>query len=205
MSMSPGVVLGSVLALQVGAMAFLWSTNPVVWSAPQPQAPAADVIQPLQVQPLQREPTAYAVQVERPLFVPGRKPVVAESAPATADEPKDTQVLGIFGANGAEGGVIVRVANEVKRVGVGQKLGGMTLLRLDGMEAVFLNGAREQRLKIKVLPRDATPTQAQVAGQPRRQQQGTPTPRQVPQVPAPPAKAADADAEPEAVMPPVTQ
>lgn len=203
MSRSPGLVLGSVLALQAGMMVFMWSANPRVWSAPQPQAPAADVIQPLQVQPPRVEPTAYSVQVERPLFVPGRRPLVAEAAPVAADELKDTQILGIFGANGAEGGVIIRAANEVKRVGVGQKYGAMTLLRLDGMEAVFLNGGREQRIKIKALPSDTAPSQAQAAGQPRRQQPGGTTQRQVPPVPAPPASAAESD--PEAVVPPVTQ
>ncbi len=204
MSMSPGVILGAVLVLQAGAMALMWSANPLDWSAPQPQAPAADVIQPLQVHAPQPEPAAYAVQVERPLFVPGRKPVLADAVPAVADEPKDTQILGIFGANGAEGGVIVRVANEVKRVGVGQKLGAMTLLRLDGMEAVFLNGAREQRLKIKALPREAAPAQVQPAGQ-RKQQPGVPTQRQVLPVPAPPFNAVNADAESEAPTPPATQ
>ena len=202
MSISPGVLLGSVLALQAGAMVFLWSTNPTTWTAPQPQAPAPDVILPVQVRPPQFETTAYSAQVERPLFVPGRRPLAAEAAPAPSDDAKDVQVLGIFGVDGAEGGVIVRLANEVKRVGIGQKLGGMTLLRLDGMEAVFLDGGREQRLKIKALPREAAPAQTQAVGQ-RRPLQGIPAQRQVP--PVPPPGAADADVEPAAITPPVTQ
>lgn len=202
MSVSPSMLLTALLIVELGSMAVIYFSGPDGWTAPQPIAPAAESVQAVEVAAAPRV-GEFLVQVERPLFVPGRRPPAAD--PLVPDQPEvlDFQVLGIFGVNDAEGGVIIRTANEVKRVGVGQRLGAMTLVRLDGMEAVFLNGAREQRVKITPLPRAAPP---EVAGQPRnRQQLGVPGQRGGPPAPVQAGDIVDPAVSQEFAPPPITQ
>lgn len=153
MSLSTNQILASMLVLEFAGLSMLWYSSPISWEPPEIQPPAQELTRPVEIAWAPVEASSYPVQVARPLFVPGRRPVVAEALKVVEEVAEDIEILGIFGASEAEGGVIVRIAGEVKRVGVGQKLGGLLLLRLDGMEAVFLNGGREQRMKMQIISR----------------------------------------------------
>ena len=148
-----------VLLLQVAAISGLLILRPTHWASPPPEAPALDAFAPFV---LEREQSAdaYPVQTERPLFVPGRRPVAqavipAASVTADTDFLKDVQLLGVYGTSGEEGGVILRYEGELKRVAVGKRLELLTLARIDGMNAVFWDGKKEHVLRLAPIPRAA--------------------------------------------------
>jgi hypothetical protein len=97
----------------------------------------------------------------RPLFAQSRRPPpVAEVSPAASRpvEPiQDAKVLGLFGRQDAWG-VILSMEGKVKRVGPGEKIGQWALLRVDGNDILFDDGAGAQTtLKIVHLPQASAP------------------------------------------------
>lgn len=101
----------------------------------------------------------------RPLFAPSRRPPPppAEVSPAAsrpAEPIQDAKVLGLFGRQGAWG-VILSMDGQVKRVGPGEKIGQWALVRVDGNDILFDNGAGAQTtLKIVHLPQASAPPTA---------------------------------------------
>lgn len=143
--LTSSVVLAALLAL-------VWHGAERRWSPPEPLAPGAESMVPLQYTQIVPDPDHYREQVARPLFVPGRRPV-AGAAPIREEPPLEMILVGLFGAEGEHRGAIVSTDDGVKRVAVGQRIGTLTLQGIDGMTAVFSDGARARVLTLKPLPR----------------------------------------------------
>ena len=153
------LLLVGVLVAQLAAIAALLALRPTRWEAPPPSLPNPDSLQTLALASPLPERARYAVQVQRPLFVPGRRPVVEAASiveeTADSDVLEKVQLLGVYGASGEEGGVILRYDGELKRVAVGKRLDALTLARVDGMNAVFWDGKKEHVLRLAPIPRAA--------------------------------------------------
>ena len=163
-------LLALVLVLQGVGVAALFDLRPMHWDAPAPQAPNPDSYKPVELAVARASRRAYTEQVERPLFVAGRRPVVETAAVAAPPEPEidldfleEVQLLGVYGAGGDEGGIILRQEGEVKRIAVGARLESLTLARVDGMNAVFWDGRNEHVLRLTPRPRANAPQQPRVA------------------------------------------
>ncbi len=76
----------------------------------------------------------YAATLERPLFMPGRRPPPptpppGEVAAAPVDPLPDIQLLGLYGSADA-GGVIARVDGQVRRLRLGESVGSWAVKEL---------------------------------------------------------------------------
>ncbi len=122
------------------------------WQAPAPLRPALEA--PAALPSPDVDLSRYVATLDRPLFVPSRRPPPPPpppSAPAVVvDTPPDLRVLGIYGrrAEGgsadSSGGMIARVDGQVKRVRIGEAVGRWTLKTLRPGEAVLALGDTEQ-------------------------------------------------------------
>ena len=153
------LLLIGILVAQLVAIAALLVLRPMKWEAPPPSLPNPDSLQTLDLASPLPDQARYVVQVQRPLFVPGRRPAV-DAAPvveeaADSDVLENVQLLGVYGATGEEGGVILRYEGELKRIAVGKRLDALTLARVDGMNAVFWDGKKEHVLRLAPIPRAA--------------------------------------------------
>lgn len=133
------------------ALAWLWFTpsgelRNVRWQPPVPIKPALDA-----GPPLPQWTTDYArfvVTLDRPLFsVTRRPPVKPQEQPV--DTLAEVTIVGIYGA-GAEASVIARVGpQQVRRVKVGEALGGWTLKEVRISEAMLVRGGETRSLPIR--------------------------------------------------------
>lgn len=97
--------------------------------------------------------------VSRPLFVQGRRPLVA--APVTtvvksepAAPPKvleNVKLLGVFSSGESKGVILLENGADRRRVLVGDKTGAWTLIAVEPRGAVFRNGSVESRITMGLL------------------------------------------------------
>ncbi|MAL94634.1 MAG: hypothetical protein CME40_06130 [Haliea sp.] len=152
------------------ALQLLWLLlRVIVPASPPPVYPAADA---LEVDPLLARPpvTAEARQawLARPLFWEGRRPqdVVVEAEPEENDSAGKLEgitLLGLFGA-GEQGGAILAVKGEQRRLLVGDTVRGWRLETLSGRTARFVADGREVELELERLASDAIRVQSGSAG-----------------------------------------
>jgi hypothetical protein len=143
------------LVLNLGLLAWLasmWLTPDgrlagVHWQPPSALKPSLDGGLPLPATGV--ELGRYVATLERPLFMPSRRPPPppqAAAAPVVVDTPPDVRVLGLYGTRGegATGGMVARIDGQVKRVRVGDAVGRWTLKELRPGEAVLASGDSQQ-------------------------------------------------------------
>lgn len=150
-----------------GALAWLWFTpdgklRDVRWQPPQPVPPAIADAKPLPAPDV--DVARYVATVERPLFVPSRRPPPKPQDVAAAPPPPDPlpniRLLGLYG-NADAGGMIASVDGKVRRVRVGDTVAGRwTLQKLGTNEAVV---ARDGEERTVALVRNSGPAAETVA------------------------------------------
>lgn len=167
------VVLFGVLVLQGAVLGAVVFGSPRHWQPPEVQLPAQESLVPVSLQSVTLSDSGFAEQVERPIFVAGRRPVTAEQVPNADEATKDMLMLGLFGPDHGAGGAIVSLSGSIRRVAIGAKVGALTLRRIEGLNAVFWDGAAEKVLRLQPIPRPAgVPTAA--GGSPKRKDSLTP-------------------------------
>ncbi len=114
-----------------GVLAWLWVTpegqlRDVRWPPPQPVRPA--LAEAVALPTFEVDLSRYVATLERPLFESSRRPPPPQSATAVpAPEPMpDIRLLGLYGNAGA-GGMIARIDGKVRRLQVGESVGGWVL------------------------------------------------------------------------------
>lgn len=184
MSSKATAILSGILVVQGLVLAAMVFTRPIHWQAPEVQLPAPDSLAVVTLQHVRPPDGGFTEQVERPLFVAGRRPITAEAVQDVDESTKDLQLLGLFGPDGG-GGAIVSLAGNVRRVAIGARLGALTLTRIDRLDAVFWDGAAERVLRLKPLPRAGalaatatatSPANARLQKRPLQQAVGAPLP-----------------------------
>lgn len=151
-----GLLLVLIVLQAVVALVMLGG-SPARWTPPAAEPPTASAATPLSLSFPTLDAGGYFAQVERPLFVPGRRPISPDGQAMDADEglPADMRLIGIFGTDG-DGGVIVTVEGGLRRIPVGGRIGSAVLLRLEGRDAVFSVRGVERRVAIRPVAREAT-------------------------------------------------
>jgi len=156
------------------ALAWLWLRPDghgaaLRWQAPPPLRPSLEAAAPLVVADV--DLGRYVATLDRPLFVPSRRPPPPPppppSTPVVVDTPPDLRVLGLYGrraegegAAGSSGGMIARVDGQVKRVRIGEAVGRWTLKALRPGEAVLALGDTEQAYPLRRPAPDEPPATA---------------------------------------------
>lgn len=144
----------SVLCLGLAAaLAWLWITpqgqlKGVRWQPPAPVRPALDAGQPLGGTGV--ELGQYVAVLDRPLFVPTRRPpppLRAASAPL-ADPWADVRVLAVYG-NAERGGMLASVDGRIRRAKVGDTFNGWTLKAISPKGAEFTQGNDVRFVELK--------------------------------------------------------
>lgn len=155
------LALWAVLTLIVvltAALGLAWSGGPKAWVPPSPHPPNPDSLLPVAPEVGSVEISSFAVQVLRPVFVPGRRPLAKDVADDKKEPPRpitDIVLIGIF-ASGTEQGAMVRTRDgSVRRVGLGESEDGFVLRRVDGDRAVFSDGSRDHVLQLRPAPRQS--------------------------------------------------
>lgn len=121
----------------------------VKWTPPAAQRPSLDGGAPLPQTGV--EVGRFVATLERPLFVPTRRPPPppqAASAPAPADPLTDLRLLAVYG-NQQVGGVIVRVDSRVRRLKLGETLNGWTLRSVQPHAVELARGDEVRSIEIK--------------------------------------------------------
>ncbi len=148
-------VLSLLVALSLALAALLaW-----LWLTPQGQLRGVHWLPPSPVRPALADAPAmpnfdvdlsrYVATLERPLFAPTRRPPppqTAASVPATDPMP-DIHLLGVYGSLAA-GGVVARVNGQVRRVRVGESVGGWSIRELGAGEIVIGRGDEVHTLRL---------------------------------------------------------
>ena len=99
--------------------------------------------------------------VSRPLFVPGRRPILAVK-PSPVKVAKDTpapppkvlenvKLLGVFSSGDSKGVILQENGGDRRRLLVGDKTGAWTLADVEPREAVFKSGGVESRVTMGLL------------------------------------------------------
>ena len=164
----------------VAALAWLWLRPDghgaaLRWQAPAPLRPSLEAAAPLAVADV--DLGRYVATLDRPLFVPSRRPPPPPppppSTPVVVDTPPDLRVLGLYGrraegegaAGPSSGGMIARVDGQVKRVRIGEAVGRWTLKALRPGEAVLALGDTERVYPLRrLVPDEPSATTADNAG-----------------------------------------
>ena len=143
------------LLLVVGSLglASLWLDENGHWrniSWAVPAAIAPDIKVP--VNPLSGTRSAaasYAINPERPLFTPDRRPP-PPPPPPTPPAPPDPfigiQIFGIY--SGSNGGILARIEGRVRRVKFNESIGGWTLKSVEGRQINFVQGEQTRQLRL---------------------------------------------------------
>jgi len=143
------------IGVQIAAGLGLWFALPSSWQPPELQPPSPASLTAVRIALNQRPASAYRHQIERPLFVVGRRPIDTDGADSASTLPADFQLLGIYGSGAKDAGALVRAEGVVKRIPIGGRLGGMTLSTVEGLEAVFVRDGERRKIRLKPLPRAA--------------------------------------------------
>lgn len=136
-----------------GALAWLWVTpqgrlKGVQWSPPGPVRPALDAGRPLGGTGV--ELGQYVAVLDRPLFVPSRRPPPPpQAAPAPVVDPwADLRVLAVYG-NGERGGMLAWVDGRIRRAKLGDSFSGWTLKAISPKGAEFAQGSEVRFVELK--------------------------------------------------------
>lgn len=151
----------AVVALGVFALVALADR---AWVPPEPNPVDASTFDVAAIERTLRVPAQLEEIAARPLFSASRRPpppaAPAPEVSAPAEPIQDAKVLGLFGRQGAWG-AILSINGKVTRVGPGQKVGQWALVRVDGNNIVFDNGAGARTtLKFVHLPHASAPSAA---------------------------------------------
>lgn len=151
------VVLNLALA---GVLAWLWFTpagalRDVRWQPPQPVPPALADAKALPEFDI--DVARYVATLERPLFVPTRRPPPppqdVASAPA-ADPLPQIRLLGLYG-NEQVGGVIASIDGQVLRLKVGEAIGSWSVREVRRNEVVIARADDVRTIALVRSPSDA--------------------------------------------------
>lgn len=193
----------AVLALNVAlavALALLWSDEARRrWAEPEALPPSLQEVAAAPA-PETADVSRYRQTIERPLFAADRKRAPlrdpAQEAQAAVDTLKDVRLLGTYGT-GQRGGIIVVSGGEVRRVAIGESIGGWKVVAGgEGRSAELARGSGERR-KLELSLNSAVPTSAPLPGKAGAPAEEAQSPAPVPpQAPAaqPRAEAASPDA-----------
>lgn len=149
------VVLNLALA---GLLAWLWFTpagalRDLRWQPPQPVPPALADARALPNVDI--DVARYVATLERPLFVPTRRPPPPPQAVASApvaDPLPQIRLLGLYG-NDQVGGVIASIDGQVRRLRVGESIGSWSVKEVRRNEVVI---ARADDVRTIALVRSAS-------------------------------------------------
>ena len=99
--------------------------------------------------------------VSRPLFVPSRRPIVADKpspVKVVKDKPapppkvlENVKLLGVFSSGDSKGVILQENGGDRRRLLVGDKTGAWTLADVEPREAVFKSGGAESRVTMGLL------------------------------------------------------
>lgn len=145
----------ALICVQIAGGLGFWFALPSSWQPPELQRPSPAGLTAVRIALNERPVSAYRQQIERPLFVVGRRPIDTDGANSAKTLPADFQLLGIYGAGAKDAGALVRAEGAIKRIPIGGRLGGMTLSTVEGLEAVFVRDGERRKIQLKPLPRAA--------------------------------------------------
>lgn len=156
-----------VCLLVVAAIAALMLVGEWRWAPPPARAVDASLYD---VPALAHDPADLAMlaeTVERPLFMPTRRPPSAAPVEVAAEQPDplaDVRVLGLFGS-GQAGGAILLIDGKPQRVQFGEKTGPWALRNIQGKTAHFTrDDGQSAVLELVHLPQVDMPPRAPAAG-----------------------------------------
>lgn len=152
----PALVLLN-LGLLAG-LASLWvhrdgTPRAVRWSQPMAVSLALDARPPLPVMDV--DLSRYVAILERPLFVPSRRPPPPPAPPKVAEVMPMVRVLAVYGALSDDGagsgsaGLIARVDGVVRRLRVGDRIGGWAIEQVRRTEVVLAQGSERQTIAVR--------------------------------------------------------
>lgn len=133
------------------ALAWLWvdetgQPRPQVWTAPAALAPGATAAAAAPTAAAPGNPAQYMAILDRPLFAPDRRPPPPPQPPAPPPPPDplaDLALYGVYGS-GEQGGILVKSDGRLRRIRIGEGLGGWTVQSVQGRQ-VTLSSADETR------------------------------------------------------------
>lgn len=118
----------------------------VAWAVPAAIAPDIKVpVNPLSG--MRSTLASYAINPDRPLFTPDRRPPPPPPPPAPPDPFIGIQIFGIY--TGSNGGILARIEGRVRRVKFNEAIGGWTLKSVDGRQINFVQGAQTRQLRLE--------------------------------------------------------
>jgi hypothetical protein len=163
----------------LAATAALWTAGEARWYPPAALRPEPASLAPATIDIRHAEFGTLPESLQRPLFSPTRSPVPETADGATPMDDFDPVLLGIFEANGAAQGVIVRVEGKVYRLAIGEALGSWTLHGMDDQGGAIFKRAQEQvQVQLRHLPQPPPPRAAPpVPGRAAPAPRGRATPR----------------------------
>lgn len=149
----------------LAATAALWTAGEARWYPPAALRPEPASLAPATIDIRHTEFGSLPESLQRPLFSPTRSPVPEMADGATPMDDFDPVLLGIFEANGAAQGVIVRVEGKVYRLAIGEALGSWTLHGMDDQGGAIFRRAQEQeqeqvQVQLRHLPQPPPPRAA---------------------------------------------
>lgn len=153
------VVLLAVLSMQ-------WVFGERRWVPPSAQLPELAVVHSPALKVERRELDGLSQTLERPLFVPGRRPPSEEVAAAMVPEAQaapdvldDAVVLGVFGTGTARH-VMLRSNGKVLRLREDDPLGDWVVRAFGEQTIIFMRGQERRELELKHAPAPAAPAAA---------------------------------------------
>jgi hypothetical protein len=165
-------VLGALNLALAGLLAWLWLTpggelRHVRWEPPAPLPPAladAKALPEFDV-----DLVRYVATLERPLFVPTRrpppKPEEVAAAPPPPDPLPDIRLLGLYG-NQDVGGMIARIDGQVRRLRVGESIGTWSVKEVRRNEVVIVRADDVRTIELKRAGADTAVADADGGGRP---------------------------------------
>ena len=146
------LVLSLSCALLAAALVWLWVTpqgqiKGVHWQAPDVVRPSLDGGASLGGTGV--ELGRYVATLDRPLFLPTRRPPPPLAASAVAIDPfPDVRLLAVWG-NAERGGALTAIDGQLRRTKVGESIAGWTLKSLSSKSAEFVRGDDVRSVEIK--------------------------------------------------------
>ena len=130
------------------------------WITPQGQIRGVQWVPPAPIKPVYPDVLApswgadlgsFMTALDRPLFAATRKPPPKPEAAAVVvvDTLADARVLGLYSTGGTSGGAIVRAEGKVRRVRLGDALGGWTVKEVRPLELLLVRGDEKRVLALK--------------------------------------------------------
>ena len=136
-------------------LAWLWLTpqgawRDVRWNPPAPLPPALG--EPPALPGTAVDLNRFVATLERPLFMPSRRPVpppdAAASAAAPVDPLPDIRLLGVYGSQDA-GGLVARIDGRVKRFRLGESIGSWSLKEIRANAVVLARGEDVRTIELR--------------------------------------------------------